>query len=357
MKQLMKSAVFTDIHFGKKGNSNLHNQDCIDFVKWFCKQVKKDPTIDHIKFLGDWYENRSAINISTMGYSYRAMKMLNELNLPFFFIIGNHDLYFRNSRDIHSVIHHSQFNNVKVIDEPVVINEIGNGGSLMCPYLFHEEYPKLVKHLNLETWFGHFEFKGFVVTGYNITMPTGPCATDFRGPNHIFSGHFHKRQAPRDSNIVYIGNCFPMDFGDAGDFARGMMTYNHTNDEILFYDWKDCPKYIKTKLSDILDDNIREQILVPKSRVNCLVDIKIDFDESSVLRKSFTKKYKLRELVLEESPTIHGALSETEINIDWDNEELQGVNDLVMLMLKEINNEHIDNNLLIKLYQDLKIVE
>ena len=35
-----KAAVFTDIHFGLKGNSKVHNDDCEDFVDWFIEQAK-----------------------------------------------------------------------------------------------------------------------------------------------------------------------------------------------------------------------------------------------------------------------------------------------------------------------------
>ena len=47
---LKKAAVCTDIHFGKKTNSKVHNEDCIRFLEWFRDQVKKDPEIDHIMF-------------------------------------------------------------------------------------------------------------------------------------------------------------------------------------------------------------------------------------------------------------------------------------------------------------------
>lgn len=74
MTKLKKGAYFTDIHFGKKQNSEVHNQDCLDFIDWFCEQVKKDPEIDYIAFLGDWNENRSALNIATVNYSHRGIK-------------------------------------------------------------------------------------------------------------------------------------------------------------------------------------------------------------------------------------------------------------------------------------------
>ena len=250
-KKLKKGAIFTDLHWGKKSNSVTHNEDCMNYIDWFCEQVRNDPEIDYVAFLGDWNENRSALNVATLKQSYLAAKKLNELGMPIYFVVGNHDLYHRHSREVHSVIPFNEFSNFVVIDEPTVVDEI-EGGVLFCPFLFHDEYKQLNQYANIPIWMGHFEFRGFVVTGYSVTMPTGPDHTEFQKPKHIISGHFHKRQA--HDNIVYVGNTFPMDFGDAGDHERGMATLDNKTQEIMFENWDMCPKYIKTTLSDLLEE-------------------------------------------------------------------------------------------------------
>jgi len=348
MKKLCKGAFMTDIHFGKKANSQLHNEDCLNFIKWFCDQVRSDPSIDYIAFLGDWNENRSALNIATLDYSYRGAKLLNELNLPVYFCVGNHDLYHRHTRELYSVVPFKEFTNFHVVDQPLVVNNIGNG-ALFSPYMFHDEYPELVKFLKIPFWAGHFEFRGFVVTGYNVIMPTGPDPADFVGPQHIISGHFHKRQA--HMNVVYMGNTFPMDFGDAGDNERGMMTYDHVKDEMDFIDWADCPKYTKTKLTDILDNTA---IIYPNSRVKCVVDVPVSFEESTYLRQSFIEKYNLREFSMEESKEISAVLTGTQTNIDANDIKLDSVDDLVIQMLTDIDSDHIDNNILIEEYRRIR---
>lgn len=353
MKKLYKTAAFSDIHFGRKSNSETHNRDCINFIEWFCDNVTSDKNIDHISFLGDWNENRSSLNISTLNFSYKAAKMLDSLGLPVFFIIGNHDLYYRTSREIHSVIHHNEFENFIIIEEPTLFENIGEG-ALYSPYLFHEEYPSLTKYRNVKTWWGHFEFKGFIVTGYNITMPTGAEAQTFSGPKYIFSGHFHKRQYGH--NVIYIGNTFPMDFGDAGDFERGMMTYDHRTDDVIFKNWEECPKYIKTNITDVSESKTkRDKILLPKSYVNCAADIQIDFDESNFLRQKFIKDYELRDFNFEEIPTFQSTIQGDGIEIDFENQELESVNDLVLVMLNNIEDEEVDKELLINIYKNLNI--
>lgn len=338
----------TDIHFGRKSNSIQHNEDCLRYIDWFVNYVKKDGKIDYIGFLGDWNENRSALNIATLNYSYQGAKKLNDLGLPVYFVIGNHDLYHRNSREIHSAINFQEFDNFHVISQPTVIDNI-EGKMLFVPYMFPDEYPELAKYLNLPFWAGHFEFKGFEVTGYGMKMPTGPEPKDFKGPKYIVSGHFHKRQA--DENIIYIGNCFPMDFGDSGDNHRGLMIYDHIQQEMAFEDWAECPKYIKTDLSSILDKTI---IIPQEARVKVNIDIPISFEESNYLRTTFIEKFNLREFVMEDSPEIQTAITDTDTSAVIAENELSSVDELVHLMLKEVESDHIDSQKLIEIYTSLK---
>ena len=40
-----KAAVFTDIHFGMRQNSKHHNEDCVNFIKWFCETFVNDSDV------------------------------------------------------------------------------------------------------------------------------------------------------------------------------------------------------------------------------------------------------------------------------------------------------------------------
>ena len=56
-----KAAVFTDIHFGLKGNSKVHNEDCENFIDWFIEQAQANGCETGI-FCGDWHHNRNSLN-------------------------------------------------------------------------------------------------------------------------------------------------------------------------------------------------------------------------------------------------------------------------------------------------------
>lgn len=347
MTKKNKAACFTDIHWGRKNNSEIHNMDCLNFIDWFCDNVKKDEDVDHIIFMGDWFEHRAAINGLTLDYAYRGAKKLKELDLPVYFIVGNHDLYYRTTRDVYSTNFFDSLG-FNMVNEPTVFKELGEKGTLLCPFLFEEEYASLAKYFSIPVWFGHFEFKGFVITGDTKKMEHGPDPEDFTKPKRIFSGHFHKRQSIK--NITYIGNAFPADFSDANDFDRGMMKYTYDEDEVEFLNWDDCPSYIKTKLTDLVKD--AKSYLRKNARVNCIVDKDITYEQSLKIKEKLSDKYSLREINLQENPDKSDALENTEIT-DEEMEELDTTDALVKKMLGKVEADSIDTKKLIKIYEEL----
>lgn len=280
-----------------------------------------------------------------MNYSYQGAKLINDLGIPVYFIVGNHDMYHRHSREVYSTVQFNEFANFRLVNEPTVFPEIGNGGALFCPYLFHNEYDRLKEYVHLDTWWGHFEFRGFVVTGANVKMPSGPECDEYVGPV-IFSGHFHKRQVSKQT--VYIGNAFPQNFADVDDFSRGMCVYDHEESTMDFRDWEHGPKYQKCMLSALVDKTAK---LLKGARVRCVVDVEISFEESAKIKQAFMAKYNLREFTLEESKDLTNAILFGE-GADGAG-DIMSVDELIMEMLNNIEAPQIDKGLLIQIYQGI----
>ena len=342
---IKKIAMFSDLHMGRRSNSRIHNQDCLDYIKWFCCQV--DNTYTHVAFLGDWFESRSAINIETMEFSYQALQLINDLGLPVYFCVGNHDLHRRTTRDVHSVRMFNEMSNFVVIDKPTVIDNI-----LFSPFLFEEEYAKLIEHNDLWAFAGHFEFRNFVLTGHSRVAEHGPDHKLFSGPKKIFSGHFHKRQS--QDNVVYIGNTFPMDFGDAGDYERGMCTYYVAEDKVTFTNWSDCPKYYKTTLSKVIAEEWQP---LPKMKVKCIIDTELGYQDAQDLREAMTAAYDLRDFVLEEDREAkQGLLEGDNCKVEETLLDFGSIDEMVIGQLetvKEDKKAKIDGALLVEIYKSL----
>jgi len=345
-----KIGMFTDIHFGRRSNSKIHNQDCLDHITWFCDKIKKAGDYSHVAFLGDWFESRSAINIETMEYSYEGLKMLNSLGIPVYFIVGNHDLHRRTTRDVHSVRMFQEMTNIIVIDKPTVVDNL-----LFSPFLFESEYAAMIQYNDMYAFLGHFEFKNFVITGHNTVMEHGPDHKLFNGPKKIFSGHFHKRQA--NDNVIYIGNAFPMDFGDASDDERGMCTYFVQQDKVVFDNWTDCPSYLKTSLTKVIADSWSPK---PKMKVKCIIDVELDYSAAQELRDGMIEAYQLRDFILEEDRAAKQGILEgdsakvtEDIGVDF-----SSIDDMVIKQLEAAKDDKalkVDVATLIELYKNIVV--
>lgn len=345
-ENLKKAGIFTDIHLGRKNSSEIHNRDCFNFIKWFVNQCKENK-VDHIVFCGDWFEHRDSISGKTLDWSHKCIKYIEDnLGVPFFFIIGNHDLVYRNTRNAFNTKIFEPFNNMFIIDDNFS-TVIGNKKCLFCPYLFSDEYSEQIRNINShDVVYGHFEFKGFVVTGETKVLEHGPEHEDFKKPDRIFTGHFHKRQ--NKGNVYYLGNTFPMDYSDANDTNRGMAIYEYGSDDLKFIDWEDAPTYIRCDFSDLI--KTPKKILRKHATVRCIVDDdELGYEDILEIKNHLMEKYSLRELRLEE-PAEDYTIGE---DIDPEDLKSESTTEIVTNLLDKISSDDIKPEKLKKLYKEL----
>lgn len=337
MNLFKKAAVFTDIHYGLKSNSLQHNQDCANFVDWFITKAKEEGC-ETCFFLGDWNHHRASINIHTLQFGLRALEKLSKNFDRVFFIPGNHDLYYRDRRDIHSVEWAKHLPNITIIND-----FFSEGDVTIAPWLVQDDYKKL-KKLSGKYLFGHLELPYFYMNAM-VEMPDHGEINEehLTGFEKAFSGHFHKRQSRK--NIWYIGNAFPHNFADAGDDARGMMVLEWGEDPV-FHSWPNQPLFRIYKLSEALENP--EGLLLPESHVRVHLDIDISYEEANYIRETLIPKHNLREMAL--------IPIKTDIAEQWQNTEglkFESVDQIVLESINNIESEFYDSKLLLEIYNNL----
>ena len=332
-----KAAVFTDLHIGLKGNSIRHNEDCLEFVKWFIEKSKTEDC-DVAIICGDWHNHRATINIQSLDYSLKCLELLNNAFTKVYFLVGNHDLYYRERRDVTSITWAKHLPNIHLI------NDIYTSGNVtLCPWLVGDEFKKLTT-MKGKYLFGHFEFPKFLVNAM-LEMPDHGEVSDAHvsGFEKVFSGHFHKRQAR--NNIWYIGNAFPHNYADAGDDARGMMILEWDK-EPEFHAWPNQPKYRVYKLSEILDNP--EGLLLPRSHVRVHLDIDISFEEASFIKETLIPQYDLREMTL--IPIKGEGVSQDNAQTEI---KFESVDQIILQEITNIESEFYDTKILLEIYKNL----
>ena len=332
-----KAAVFTDVHFGLKSNSQIHNEDCLNFIKWMT-ETAKSKNCETCLFLGDYHNNRASINVLTLNYSLRALEHLNDNFDQVYFIPGNHDLYYRDRRDIQSVEWARHLPNVRIVNDWFEQDDV-----VIAPWLVADDYQRIPK-LSAKYCFGHFELPGYLMNAM-VAMPDhGEVKREhFGGFDHVFTGHFHKRQTQR--NITYIGNCFPHNYADAGDDLRGLMILEW-GQEPEYHAWPNQPVYRVYDLSTVLDDPGR--LLKPNTHARINLNIDITYEEAGFLRDTFMNEYHCREIKL-----IPNTLADIEAQVQLGNITFQSVDQIVNSSLTAIDSNQYNTKLLLEIYQSL----
>ena len=337
MPAFKRAAVFTDIHFGLKSNSQLHNDDCLNFVDWVIKTAKEQDC-DTCIMMGDWHNNRASINIVTLNYSLNALERLGKAFDRVLFIPGNHDLYYRDKRDVQSAEWAKHIPNIQIVNDFYNEDDI-----IIVPWLVGEEHKKIPK-MSGKYMFGHFELPNFYMNAM-VQMPDhGDIKNEhFGGIEHVFSGHFHKRQT--QGNITYTGNAFPHNYADAGDDDRGLMILDWSGEK-EFISWPDQPSYRVYDLSQIIDH--ADDILKPNMHVRVNLDIEISYEEANFIKDTFVGTHKLREITLMPRKNEHSEQDATTILV-----EFKSVDQIVTNQITAIDSNQFDKKLLLDIYQNL----
>ena len=332
-----KVACFTDIHFGLKGNSRVHNDDCEAFINWFIEQSKAQGCETCI-FLGDWHHHRSATNVSTMNYTVSNMERLGQAFENVYVIMGNHDLYYREKREINSMEYIRNIPNIHIVNEWLVDDDVA-----IVPWIVEDEY-KIIEKMKIKYVFGHFELPYFKMNAM-VDMPDigGIKAEHFAGCGEVFTGHFHKRQT--NKNVTYMGNAFPHNYADAGDDERGMMVLEWGG-EPKYINWPDCPKYRTYGLRQLLENT--EELIKPKMYLRVTIDVPISYEEASFIKETFVKDYNCRELTLIPQKQIE------EMSTDLDISAFVSVDQIVAGEIAELDTVDFDKVTLMDIYNGLE---
>jgi len=337
MNLFKKVACFTDIHFGLKSNSAVHLNDCDNFVDWFIDQAKQNNCETGI-FLGDWSHNRNSLNLITLDTSIRCLERLGAAFEQFFWFPGNHDLFYKDKRDIHSSAFGRHIPGVTVIENVTTIDNV-----TLVPWLVGEEW-KTISQTKSRYMFGHFELPLFYMNAM-VQMPDhGELQVEhFKHQDYVFSGHFHKRQSR--GKVHYIGNAFPHNFADTWDDDRGMMILEWGGDP-QYINWPNCPKYRSIKLSELIDNEV--EVMKDKMYLRVNLDIDISFEEANFIKETFMSKYDVREISLIQEK------SQLENNSDPNNDQLfESVDQIVSEQLLNIESEQFDKKVLLEIYNNL----
>jgi DNA repair exonuclease SbcCD nuclease subunit len=332
-----KVGLFSDIHIGLSQDNPMWHDVILDFGKWASKKYE-ELGITEIIIPGDIFHNRSEISVKTLDIAKKFFDCFKEFDL--YISVGNHDVYKKNSSDIHSLQLLSEWKNITIVDLLPVVYKTPSGKKIsLIPWATElENIPES------DICFGHFDIQSFYMNGYKICEHGFESKNLFSKSKYIISGHFHKKdfREYNDGNILYIGSPYQQNFGDMGD-ERGIYVFDIEKETFNFYENTISPKHIKLKISEIVDKKIKiDDIkkIVPNNIVCIIIDKELTPDVYSIL---FSKIQNLSPIFLK---TEHFEFQNQDLEISEDIE----ISDISKTMEDYIESMDIKNKTELKAY-------
>lgn len=230
----MKVAILGDPHFGSRSDNLLFLQHFLRFYdEVFFPYLEKNK-IDTVICLGDLFDRRKYININTLNtFRERIIKKSQEMGIQWHILLGNHDIYYKNTIAVSSV------KEVLETEEGFTVYDIPKDLTLdsytfgIVPWITPEnrqECLDFIQNTKARTLCGHFEIAGF----YMNTVTKCDSGLDlkmFKRFEHVLSGHFHKKQ--KKGNIQYTGTPYQFTFGDLGE-TKGFHIFDTDTEKMRF---------------------------------------------------------------------------------------------------------------------------
>ena len=231
---MSKIAIITDSHFGARGDSLIFNEFFYDFYEnQFFPYLKDHPEITTFLHMGDCLDRRKYINYNiAKDFRERFIAGLDELNIPCHFIIGNHDIYYKNTLEVNCYDELGMPKKSTIYSEPTVVT-IDGYDLMFIPWLTPDSVPsftKLAENPGVQVAFGHLEVSGFEMHS-GVMSQTGVSKTIFNKFDMVMSGHFHKRST--DGHIYYLGCPYEMTWADCDD-PKGFHVFDTETRELEF---------------------------------------------------------------------------------------------------------------------------
>ena len=231
----MNIALITDTHFGARNDSLIFS----DFFRKFYENVffptLKERGIADVIHLGDVVDRRKFINFKTLNSMKEILfNPLKEMGGNIKIIVGNHDIYYKNTLAVNSMIELTRgMSHVTVYDGPCEVSLTDDHKVVFIPWICDDnekQTKELIEKTRTKVAFGHLHIQGAEhIKG--STSFDGHSPSIFKAFQRVFSGHFHHRS--EIGNITYLGNPYEITWSDYND-PRGFHIYDTETMETEF---------------------------------------------------------------------------------------------------------------------------
>jgi len=348
-----KTLVTTDWHFGIKSNAISRLNILIQVINELNRYIKANK-IQNLIFMGDLFHNRNNLSIQTINVAIKCINTLAK-SCHLYLILGNHDLFNKNSVEVNSINIFRNTKNVTVIDTPTEY-EINGERVLMCPWLsdlskFPENtYDKIMGHFDISIKFliasyiesnsnrnitnkevqeiiekddlfqeSELDDLDFEVENNEETYVNKEKSSELLGSwinivkekGTIFSGHIHGHREFYANNrkFIFVGSPYQQTLGEK-ESNDGFYVMNE-NGEYEFHEINTIPVHTDIIMSHVIKDIDGFDFSIVKGNiVHKIYDVEVDRVTDARISQKITDNKPYEEL----TPDFDVSLSYTDEN-------------------------------------------
>jgi DNA repair exonuclease SbcCD nuclease subunit len=214
----LKVAIINDTHFGARNDNPIFLEHFMLFWEDVFFPYLKANNIRHIIHLGDLMDRRKYVNFQTLNVvRKRFVKPLNDMAITMDVILGNHDVFFKNTNNINSVKELFQWSelcdNWRIHYKPTIV-EFGGTKIGFVPWITKDNEQECLDFIAAKEssiLMGHFELSGYEVLR-GVQHHDGMDPGLLSAYDAVYSGHFHCKHSK--DNVHYLGTQYQITFSD-----------------------------------------------------------------------------------------------------------------------------------------------
>ena len=216
----MKIALLGDTHFGVRNDARHFHEY---YEKFYCEvffPYLEEHGINTIIQLGDLFDRRKYINFLSLAESRRYFfDECKKRNIRLHALIGNHDIFWRNSLEINSPdLLLRDYDNITLWAKHGTL-ELDGAVFDMIPWMCNENENEIREFVSKSTspyCIGHFELVGYYMQRGQVSHE-GYEDVFLKNYDQVYSGHYHSRSASVDGKIAYLGTPYELFWSDYKD--------------------------------------------------------------------------------------------------------------------------------------------
>ena len=216
----MKIAIINDTHFGARNDNSNFNEYFYKFFDNIFFPYIKNNNIKTCIHLGDLMDRRKYVSYKTSkDFRERFILPFQVLDINLHMLVGNHDIFFKNTNDVNSLqeLVDGRFKKIHLYSEAQEVNFDGLP-ILFMPWINSQNYiyaMGMIDETKADICMGHLDINGFAMNKGQIVAEHGMDKSEFKKFDTVMSGHFHHKND--DGQIYYLGTPYELYWNDYDD--------------------------------------------------------------------------------------------------------------------------------------------